>query len=600
MLRLVTRARGGSRRGLGRMANDVFGIVGRTLAGAFRVDAVVAEGGFAVVYRAYHSVFRAPVALKCLKIPERLSADAQEKFQRQFLAEAELLFKLSASLPTVVRPLHVDAVRTPEGRFMPFVALEWLEGETLAELALRRAREGMPPPRLEHLVQLLDPVARALERAHDFRGPAGPVCIVHRDMKPENIFIAEVGGEQVVKVLDFGIAKAKSVASHVSGQGNRGEQMSSFTPAYGAPEQWAPNRFGQTGPWTDVWGLALTMVELLAGRPIIDGDSTAMMGATLDPVRRPTPRNEGVAVSAEVEAVFCRALAVEPRRRQQDVATFWHELLCAVNVDRNALGPDPFSNFAGAAGAGCPTGFAGAVGCPTSSRIPEIVAKSHRVMAPNSRRLPSAEAPSRPRRGGALRASGWPFDLQADPGQSARRAATANETGQSARRAATANETHSAPRPPSAAMAQEGALAPEVDVEDGERPRAWSGTRPIGADSVFERAVDNRQHEPLAPRAKLSESATGAAAFEAQDDAVAPPPSRSAVHSHVDGVGRQLVVPGALIAAGVLITVAAALYAASSGDVLQWGPIRPVWLAAVLVLSGIGLIVRRLLSDDLE
>src|ERR1043165_8248985 len=120
------------------MAGDVFGIVGTVQGGAFRVDAVVAEGGFAVVYRAYHAGFRAPVALKCLKIPQYLSPEEQARFEAQFQAEAELLFKLSASIPTVVRPLHVEAVVAPDGSFMPFLALEWLEGETLEAAAKRR------------------------------------------------------------------------------------------------------------------------------------------------------------------------------------------------------------------------------------------------------------------------------------------------------------------------------------------------------------------------------------------------------------------------------------------------------------------------------
>src|ERR1041384_2651209 len=113
------------------MANDVFGIVGTTLAAAFHVEAVVAEGGFAVVYRAYHSGFRAPVALKCLKIPQHLSRAGQERFEEQFQAEAELLFKLSAAIPTVVRPLHVEAIIAPDGSFMPFIALDWQEGGPL-------------------------------------------------------------------------------------------------------------------------------------------------------------------------------------------------------------------------------------------------------------------------------------------------------------------------------------------------------------------------------------------------------------------------------------------------------------------------------------
>jgi serine/threonine protein kinase len=327
------------------MTEDVFGIVGTVVAGAYHVEAVVAEGGFGVVYRAQHSGFRAAVALKCLKVPQQLSSAQEEQFLEQFRAEAELLFRLSASIPTVVRPLHVDAITLPDGRFVPFMALEWLEGETLDAIAERRRAEGQPPLPMKKLVRLLTPVARALERAHNFQGPDGPISIVHRDLKPENIFIASVAGEEVPKILDFGIGKAKSLSSQVAGRASQTESaFSSFTPAYGAPEQWVPKRFGQTGPWTDVWGLAISMVEVLAGRTIIDGDHAAMMGTALDPRRRPTPRNEGLEVPDEVEAVFVRALTVDPRDRYRDAGVFWNELLAALGMradGKEAFAPSP-------------------------------------------------------------------------------------------------------------------------------------------------------------------------------------------------------------------------------------------------------------------
>ncbi|HEX3774341.1 MAG TPA: protein kinase [Polyangiaceae bacterium] len=314
------------------MAEDVFGIVGSVIAGAYHVERVVAEGGFGVVYRAHHGGFRAPVALKLLKVPPQ-SSEQQSAFLELFRAEAELSFRLAASLPTVVRPLHVDAFTAYDGRFVPYIVLEWLDGMTLDELIKQRNRDGAMPLPLRRLVRLLTPVARALERAHNFTSAEGRVSIVHRDLKPENIFIAEVAGEEVVKILDFGIGKVKSAASQVAGRMSQdGQAPAAFTPAYGAPEQWAPKQFGQTGPWTDVWGLALCMVEVLAGRPVIDGDPAAMMVTALDPRRRPTPRTEGVDLPDAAEEVFLRALALDPRQRQRDAGVFWNELLAAIEV----------------------------------------------------------------------------------------------------------------------------------------------------------------------------------------------------------------------------------------------------------------------------
>ena len=106
------------------MSADVFGIVGTTQAGMFRVERVVAEGGFAVVYRAYHEGFRAPVALKCLKVPEAMKEEQRKAFLERFREEGELLFRLSALVPAVVRPLHVDVLVLPDRRIVPFLALE--------------------------------------------------------------------------------------------------------------------------------------------------------------------------------------------------------------------------------------------------------------------------------------------------------------------------------------------------------------------------------------------------------------------------------------------------------------------------------------------
>jgi eukaryotic-like serine/threonine-protein kinase len=314
------------------MAEDVFGIVGSVIAGAYHVEGVVAEGGFGVVYRAHHGGFRAPVALKLLKVPQQNPAQRAE-FLELFRAEAELLFRLSASLPTVVRPLHVDAFLAGDGRFVPYLVMEWLDGLTLDALIKQRNGAGLGSVPLRKLVRLLTPVARALERAHNFTGPEGAISVAHRDLKPENIFIAQVAGEEVVKLLDFGIGKVRSAASQVAGRMSQdGQAPMAFTPAYGAPEQWAPRHYGQTGPWTDVWGLALCIVETLAARPIIEGDPATMMAIALDPARRPTPRSEGVDVPDAVELVFERALALDPRARQRDAGVFWNELTAALQA----------------------------------------------------------------------------------------------------------------------------------------------------------------------------------------------------------------------------------------------------------------------------
>jgi tRNA A-37 threonylcarbamoyl transferase component Bud32 len=509
---------------------DVFGIVGTVVAGCYRVEQVVAHGGFAVVYRAYHDGFRAPVALKCLRIPQQLRADGQQEFLEQFQAEAQLLFRLSAAIPTVVRPLGIDAVTTQKGELMPFMALEWLQGETLESVAARRraAGEAMGLP---ELVQLLTPVARALEKAHKFVGPAGPVSIVHRDLKPENIFVATVAGEQTVKILDFGIGKAKSVASQVAGRLSQTPDATlAFTPAYAAPEQWMPKRFGQTGPWTDVWGLALTMVELLAGRSVIQGDHAAMMGTAIDPARRPTPRAEGVVVSDQVESVFRRALALDPRQRHPDAGAFWGELSEALS--------------ARVAGGAAQPGRAAAPGA-AADVIPDLEVEA----AVSRKPATAAQTPMSVMDMDEFGVEHQNLELALDLGEDQSVSQGVAEVDRSTRGAGS-----DATQPEAAArVGEEAAAAPPGSAPDRAATRA-------SATDLWERVVE-------LVRGVWDEDAP---------------------------LGLQLVPGIALIGLALLVTVVDQVYVAATDEVLALGPIRPGWFAGLFLLGGIGLVAYRI------
>ncbi len=315
--------------------NDPFGIIGTTQAGTYHVERMVAEGGWGVVYRAYHGAFHAPVALKLLKLPEGLSEAEQKEVLEKFRAEAEVMFRLSSSIAAVVRPLHVGVISTETGAFVPFMALEWIEGESLEAIVAKRAARGDPPYSIDEAFRVVQPVARALARAHHFKGPDGPLCIAHCDVKPENILLALVNDEKTTKILDFGIAQVRSTTSQIlDRKPNAKPGVMTFSPSYAAPEQWNPQRYGAMGPWTDVWGLALTLSELMAGHTLIQGDFSKMKAMATDPARRPTPRTEGIFVSDAVEAVFQRALAVDPTARHPDVKVFWRDLETALGFEQ--------------------------------------------------------------------------------------------------------------------------------------------------------------------------------------------------------------------------------------------------------------------------
>jgi eukaryotic-like serine/threonine-protein kinase len=328
-------------------SGDPFRILGTAVQDTFLVEQVVAHGGFAVVYRAKHLRFAAPVALKCLKIPASLSEEERQDFLQRFLKEGEVMFRLSGTIPEVVRPLQVDSFGLPDGRLVPFIAFEWLDGETLKDVIVRRLAEGLPPLGVAAAVEVLGPVARALHRAHRVPSPEGELCVTHCDLKPDNIFVVNGDAGQFLKIFDFGIAKVRRAASREAGRATVDTQGNMFTPAYAAPEQWAPDRFGQTGPWTDVFGLALTVAELAAQRPAIDGPPAAMLAACLDEQSRPTPRKLGAATPDAVEAVFRKALAVNPTQRHRSMEQFWSDL-------QRALGTEPTLSMSRQSVAGVP------------------------------------------------------------------------------------------------------------------------------------------------------------------------------------------------------------------------------------------------------
>src|SRR4051794_20518102 len=160
-------------------SGDPSGLEGLTLEGRFRVERLVAEGGFGVVYRGRQLALDRPVAIKVLK-----TAGGPDSFE----AEARTIARLKH--PHII---EVHDFGVSEGRL--WMALEWLEGRTLERFLDGR---GAMAPR--DALELLRPVLQAIAFAHRQR-------VVHRDLKPANIFVADEGGTTTLKVLDFGIAK---------------------------------------------------------------------------------------------------------------------------------------------------------------------------------------------------------------------------------------------------------------------------------------------------------------------------------------------------------------------------------------------------------
>jgi len=296
---------------------DPFALAGSTIDGKYRVLSVVGEGGFGVVYKGIHAGFDAPVAIKCLKLPPHFNLAAQDALVRQLREEGRTLLRLSQRTPGILQALDVGSFTTPSGARVPYLILEWLDGHTLAE-EIRAHRVYS----LREAFLLLDPAARALTVAHEEK-------VAHRDIKPENLFCISSGGKPTLKILDFGIAKLLGEAT-TPASGTAMGTMSMFTPSYGAPEQFDKTR-GASGPWTDVFALALVFVELVTGKPALEGDGLyALFQAASNPASRPTPRARGVAAPEAVEGVLRKALEPDPRARFPDMGAFWGALESAM------------------------------------------------------------------------------------------------------------------------------------------------------------------------------------------------------------------------------------------------------------------------------
>jgi hypothetical protein len=282
---------------------DEFGLLGTAIEGKYVVESVVAAGGFGVVYRGRHAVLGSPVALKVLKVPPDMRESVRASFVQMFLNEARIVASLTH--PAVVRAVDFGAVEYADGVAAPWMALDWIDGATLArDLDARRGRGGRSPA---EALALLTPVLEALAEAHE-------ASVVHRDLKPGNVMLPSGRGRRgavEARLLDFGIAKVMGGDdTATSGQTQTHSALPAYSPRYASPEQVSRMR---TGPWTDVHALGLLLTELLVDRAPYEGDQLRLTAQAMA-ATRPTPARFGVDVGPW-EAILARAMALHPSDR---------------------------------------------------------------------------------------------------------------------------------------------------------------------------------------------------------------------------------------------------------------------------------------------
>ncbi|MBX3190750.1 MAG: SUMF1/EgtB/PvdO family nonheme iron enzyme [Labilithrix sp.] len=307
---------------------DPLALVGTTVSEKYEIERVVGEGGFAVVYRATHKVWNRPVAIKVFRTFGDLPPERRAQLVQSFIQEGALLADLSERSAAICQARDVGMLKTSDGREMPFMVLEWLEGQSLEQVLQGEVERGLAPRTPAQALEILEPAAHALSLAHK-KG------IAHRDVKPANIFvIGEPRVDFTVKLLDFGIAKVVQDVQRAGGAFQQTQGVvSSFTPAYGAPEQFSRTH-GATGPWTDVFALALIFGELISHEPQLRGDDlTQLAFCSMDPKRRPTPRTYGREIPDGLEAALRRALAVSPDERFRSMSEFWDAMRAALSME---------------------------------------------------------------------------------------------------------------------------------------------------------------------------------------------------------------------------------------------------------------------------
>jgi len=251
---------------------------GTVVGGRYRLEEPLASGGMGTVWRARHVELETDVAVKLMSRELLASANGEKRFRREAQAAARL------KSPHIVQVFDYGVF---EGQ--PYLAMELLDGE---DLAARLEREGpLPAARVLALVQVM---AKALEVAHGAE-------LVHRDLKPANVFLHKAGGEEVLKVLDFGIAKQLG-----SGKGATTGAEAVGSPAYMSPEQvWGE----EVGVETDTWALGVVAYEMLIGESPFDHEVLAKVFDRIVKAQVPSVRVARPELPEALDAFFARALA---------------------------------------------------------------------------------------------------------------------------------------------------------------------------------------------------------------------------------------------------------------------------------------------------
>jgi serine/threonine-protein kinase len=259
--------------------------------GQYRLRHLIGAGGMGEVYLAEHQMLKRPCAIKVIRPSKAHDARALARFEREVRATATLTHWNTVEI--------FDYGSTEDGTF--YYVMEYLPGLNLADLVDRHG-----PLPAERVIHLIAQTCDALSEAHG-------LGLVHRDLKPGNIFAAQRGGVfDVAKLLDFGLAKCIVESQPVN---LTQEGAITGSPMFMSPEQ----ALGENEPdaRSDIYSLGAVAYYLLCGRPPFEGDKA--MRVIMAHVHEPPPRLSQFTsdIPADLEQVVMRCLAKDPADRYQ-------------------------------------------------------------------------------------------------------------------------------------------------------------------------------------------------------------------------------------------------------------------------------------------
>jgi len=262
---------------------------GQVIAERYRIGRVIGEGGMGVVCEAIHVGLGTPVAIKVIRSDLKHDPDAVTRFFNEARTAASLKGE------HIARVYDVGQLSSGE----PYLVMERLEGKSLDLLIAERGRVS-PPEAVDLVLQACE----GLSEAH-------AVALVHRDIKPGNLFLAQrPDGQATVKILDFGISKrlVDDARRHLTDPGR-----SMGSPWYMSPEQMMnPTAVEQRA---DVWSLGVLLFELLTNETPFNGDTVVQVCAAVLTHTAPTPSSLCPDLDPALDSIVMRCLEKEPSER---------------------------------------------------------------------------------------------------------------------------------------------------------------------------------------------------------------------------------------------------------------------------------------------